>query len=292
MATDSTSVGSDLRELSAELITTLGGIVTSLLTVGLNLLSIHFMDRDVLSTSAWFVIPIGAMGGGMAAASGYYIAARITQTQPTRKVYWNMLLVGASTWALAKWLPYVTLRFEDGRAVSELVSFWEFINHSATSTKLTIGGSPTRALGSMGYVREVVQLLGFALGGRLMFGNLREVETCRHCRRYARAETLLKAVSAERFEAVLRGAGIDAPSYSEALQAAARPGAEVRITLVALRCPQCSRQWVRPAMTVITGPQQEPRTRKLGAHFVDADAMTALERQAAAKPSAGGAQAA
>src|SRR5262245_7576176 len=100
MASEPTSVGSDLKELSVEVITTVGGIITSLLTVGLNLLLIRWLDLDLLSVSVWLVVPMGAVCGGMLAASGYYFAARLTQTMPTRRVLWNMLLVGASTWAL------------------------------------------------------------------------------------------------------------------------------------------------------------------------------------------------
>jgi hypothetical protein len=284
MSSETTSVGSDLKELSVEVITTVGGIITSLLTVGLNLLLISWMDLDLLSVSVWLVVPVGAGGGGMLAASGYYFAARLTQTMPTQRVLWNMLLVGASTWALVKWIPYMTMTLEDGTAVSDVVSFWEFIKVTAASTELVMGHGRTSTgqLGSLGYAREVLQLIGFSFGGLAAYGWLTQVEACANCRRYAKTETLLKEKSPEALERMLQGAALSLPNLGDEVRAAAGRSVNVRLTLVACRCPMCAAEWIRPS--VITGSGQDIKTQALSARFLEPAQAAALRQHAAAPP--------
>jgi hypothetical protein len=287
MAPGNHSVGSDLRDLSVELLTTFGGLVTSLATVGLNYFLAQWLDFDFLSLSIGLIVPAGALSGGMAAASGYYVTARMTQTMPSRKVLWNMLAVGASTWALGQWIPYVTLKLDDGRALADLVPFWEYFKYSVQSTQLSFGtrGASHLAtageLGSLGYVREVLQLLGFTVGGLAVYGFLSNVEACQDCRRYAKTDTLLQAANTEDFDSLLRDAEISLPNLSVDAQAALGSHPLLGLTLWLCRCPRCAQEWVRPA--VVYRSVRETTTKKLAPYFVDPGAASALRTGVAAK---------
>jgi ABC-type Fe3+-siderophore transport system permease subunit len=84
-------------------------------------------DIDFLSISFWFVIPVGGLLGGMAAASGYYVAARATQTMPSRMLLLSMIAMGALTWVLSKWVPYTMLMTGDGTRAADHMPFWDYV---------------------------------------------------------------------------------------------------------------------------------------------------------------------
>jgi len=284
-----TPIVTDLRDLSVQLLTTIGGMVTSLATVGLNTLVAQQFHYDFLSLCFWFVLPAGACCGGMAAASGYYVTARLTQTMPSPRILWNMLAVGVSTWALVQWLPYATLSLEDGTRLADVMSFWDYFKVSVESTQLTLGSrfardlGTTGELGSLGYVREALQLFGFILGGFSVYIFLSDVEACQACRRYAKTETLLKGARAKDVDALLQKAEIAAPSASSvATQAYAVCGSKplMGINLMLCRCPGCSKQWLRPIALV--GAGREQTKKKLRHYPVEADAAALLRSGAAA----------
>src|SRR5713226_295940 len=118
--------GATESSTSAELLMTAGGIVTSVLVVAANLIVARLLDFNLLSLSFWFVVPVGALFGGFAAAGGYYLVARWTQTMPNRRLLFNMVVVGISTWALYHWLDYYTLVFSDGTRVRDVASFSQY----------------------------------------------------------------------------------------------------------------------------------------------------------------------
>jgi hypothetical protein len=266
----------DVRAISTELVITLGGIATSIATAGLNLLAQRYAGLDFFSFSFWLVIPWGAFLGGCAAASGYYATARLTQTMPSRTLLFNMVAISASTWLLAKWAAFVVLR-------PDVYNLWEYLRESAETTKLTISFRHTRLfttgeLGTLGYVSEGLQLLGFMAGGVGSYVLLRGTEVCVPCKRYAKTETLLDASQA-RFDRVLAEADIALPNLAEQSRAVRRGRPAKGMTLTLSRCPRCHQQWLRPAVTVRNYDDDGLTTTDLDSYPVDAETVTSLRAQ-------------
>jgi hypothetical protein len=245
---------------------TAGGIATSLLVVILNLLAARLVHFDLLSLSVWVIVPAGALIGGMGAAGGYYLVAKWTQTMPNRGLLFNMVAIGFSTWIMYQWLDYYTLSLEDGTRVRDIASFWEYFRVATEHMQLTISarsGAPTGALGTLGYAREALQLLGFSLGGLAIYMYLTDSEVCEKCRKYTRNRPLLDAASAESFDTVLNRAGVTMPGIADEASQALGNRALAGIDLLLLQCPACQAQWLRPRVVYRTGNDigRKPLTR-------------------------------
>jgi len=268
------AVRDDLRGLPAEALITVGGIVTTAAVVGVNLLGENYVGFNFLSLSFWFVIPAGAIIGGMGAASGYYATARITQTMPSRTLLINMIAVAVSAWFLSKWASYATLVLEDGTRVADLISFWQYFVISTESMQLSVGtrgrmAGSTGELGMLGYAREALQLVGFMVGGFASYAYLTDVEACESCKRYAKTETILNCVSPERFDDALEEADISLPNLGAVARIALGNRPLQGLSLVLARCPRCNQEWLRPALVTRSGDSFD--TTKLSRYNVDAE---------------------
>jgi hypothetical protein len=264
--------------LGPELLMTLGGFGTSLLVVFANLVIARSVGFDFLSLSFWFVIPAGAFLGGFAAASGYYFIARLTQIMPSRRLLFDMVVVGLSTWFLYSWLDYYTLVLDDGTRVRDLVSFWQYWVIATESTQLTIGraSSTTGELGNLGYVREALQAVAFMLGGFATYGHLTASEVCAKCRRYAKVRKLLDTDPPEVFDATLQQAGLSLPGLVNDATTVLGNRPLLGLDLNLLECPLCHDRWIRPALVTRAGDNTD--RLRLGAYVIDGNAAGRLEQ--------------
>ena len=267
-------LASDLRGLSAELLISLAGLVTSAAIVALNFLLRRSVEVDLLDLSVAVVLPAGAFIGGIAAASGYYLGARATHTLPSKRMLFEMLAITLSTWFLAEWLSYALLRFPNGVAVRDVVSFWEYFQVKTEHMQLSFeshGGSElarTRDLGLWGYGREAIQIGGYLCGGLVMWLGLRRLEACVPCGRYARTRKLLHRATSAVLEELLRRAEIVLPDLSERVRAAVGGRRLVGLNLSIAECPSCERRWVRPAAVVMSG--SHPMINPLSPYDIEA----------------------
>jgi hypothetical protein len=179
--------------LGAETTLTLGGFATSSLAALGNFLIARHAGIDVSSWMYWFVLPAGAGLVGAAAASGYYLASLWTQRPATPILAVNMLAVGLSTYALIQYLSYHALTFPDGTAVSDQVPFWTYYRFSIETTNLRMmrGGGTTGELGALGYGYEALRVVGFLLGGFVVYLYLKDKPYCDTCKRYFGKRRLL-----------------------------------------------------------------------------------------------------
>lgn len=265
----------DAGHVGKEALITLGGMLTTLAVVGVNYAIESAASFDFLSLSFWFVIPAGAVLGGWGAASGYYFTARLTHTMPSRTMLFNMIAIGIGAWVAYRWLGYATLTFDDGTAVSEAVSFSKYYRISTESMQLNVGtrgnvnAITTGELGKLGYLREMLQIAGFASGGFICSRMLESVESCTKCRRYAKETKLLEGVSGEALDLTLQQAQIDLPGLFDDLKRTVTGRGFHGVGLNAYRCTQCGDAWLRP--TVITGAQNSQQTELLGRYTVSPD---------------------
>ena len=245
--------------LSTEIITTIAGIVAAALMVTLNEVLQRSLDLDLLGLTYAFVIPAGAIIGGLGAAAGYYIAARLTSTLPSRRMLFEMLAIGVSTWMLMHWVEYATLRYPDGRLVRDSWPFWDYFRVRTEHLRLTMqnaGGRPTGAtseLGLLGYAHELVQVAGFLCGGFIMWAALKSEEACHSCSRYARSLKLLQRASSAVFDEFLRRAEVELPSFGERVRQKVGKLRLIGLNLSLSTCPSCRRSWLRPAVVVMQG---------------------------------------
>lgn len=133
----------------------------------------------------WFIVPIGALFAGFAAASGCYAAARLLNHQPTRVVLAGVLALSALTFFVVHYLDYYFTTIE-GQRVRDFVSFPAFLNISLTNMALCVHGCAGGGLdlGVVGYAVAGLQILGFFVGGAAVYLYLKSEKYCAACARY------------------------------------------------------------------------------------------------------------
>lgn len=273
------SVRGDLRGLSMELVTTLAGIVAAIGMVAVNIVAQRALDLDLLGLTYAFILPAGAILGGLGAAGGYYVAARITSTLPSRRMLFEMMAIGLSTWLLMHWVAYATMHFTDGALVRDAVSFTDYLQLRAEHLQLTIenaggtNGTTTPELGLLGYAHELVQIAGFLAGGLMMWTFLKRLEACTRCSRYAHTLPLLQRAPSAIFDKVLDRANVQLDGLAERIRGVSGAKRLVGLNLSIATCPSCHRSWVRPAAVVM----QENRAVALR---IDAYPLTAAQSAA------------
>lgn len=271
-----------MRGMSAEILTTLAGIATAVGMVALNVAIDRGIDLDLLGFTFAFVIPAGAFFGGLGAASGYYVAARATQTLPNRRILFEMLAIAFSTWMLMHWVEYATLQLSSGKLVRDVVPFWEFLQIRTEHLQLTIENAGGRAVGSptelglLGYAHELLQIAGFLLGGFVMFAALSSIEACAPCSRYAPSTQLLQRAPSTAFDDILARAGIALPSLAQHVTKAVGKHRLVGLNLHIATCPSCRRSWIMPAAVVMQG--SHPVVKRVPRYDIDATQAAELSR--------------
>jgi hypothetical protein len=176
--TRSTNTGQDL-------LVGLCGFVTSLVTAVILWWAERAFGFAFYSLMFWFIVPVGALVSGCAGASGYYAGARIFNHRPRPLLLLNVLLASVGTFFAIHYLAYITLETE-GEAISSYLSFAQYLDIGirSTSMKSIRWGGSTGGLGSLGYTVAILQILGFAVGGLVVYGCLVSVPYCERCSRY------------------------------------------------------------------------------------------------------------
>jgi hypothetical protein len=165
------------------------GLVTSLLTALIVALVERLTGHDLFTLAVWFVVPVGAIGTGMAAASGYYFGSLYFHTRPSVLLLLQMVIVAGFTQFMIYYLEYATLILDDGRRVSTLIPFTQYFTTSITSAHYRVGRalqSDAGEIGQVGYGLAVLQFVGFLLGGLGVFGILSSHPVCEGCKQYLR----------------------------------------------------------------------------------------------------------
>jgi hypothetical protein len=164
------------------------GAATSLLTALLLFGIERFFGFSFYTWIFWFVIPVGALFSGLVASTGYYCGARLFNHRPSRGLLLNILLVAVGCFFLIHYLGYYYLNV-DGIPLRTRVAFGSYLQmvleHTSLSFRVhaSVIGS-TGELGTWGYAYALLQILGFAVGGCVVYILLLEHPFCAHCERY------------------------------------------------------------------------------------------------------------
>jgi len=234
-------------------VTALGAITSFATGLVLWLLDV-FAGFSFYSISACFVIPAGAIISGGLGATGYYFGAKLFGRRPSPWLLLNMLVISVLTFFLIHGLSYTTLRFL-GDDRPELANFGTFLATSYTEADYQLKGRTVGKMGSWGYVEIVLEILGFALGGFIVYGWLLTQPYCQACQRYLSAkgkQTRHSADEAGFFQLAQEvAARVQGQRVQEAIdlhaafgEAQASKGAVVQSTLEVKQCGGCGLHWI------------------------------------------------
>jgi hypothetical protein len=234
------------------------GLITSLLTaVSLWGIERRF-DIAIYTWMYWFVIPVGAGLAGFAGASGYYVGSRLFNHRPSNLLLLNIILASLATFGLIHYLSYSTL-VVDGKQVSQYISFWRYLDLAIRSASMQFGFrtanlGETGAMGSFGYVPALLQVIGFAIGGFVVFGYLVSTPYCANCARYlsAKGKQVRYSVDADTMQENtahvlhLFGEGDAAAAIEHHRKFGMALGkAQFRSSIAVRACKKCGRHWIK-----------------------------------------------
>jgi hypothetical protein len=240
------------------------GLITSVLTAIAVLIVERLVGLNLFTLMIWLIVPAGALITGAAAASGYYFGSLYFHTRPGVVLLLQMVLIAGFTQWLIYYMGYLTLVLNDGRLVSDVIYFSDYLEVLLTKAQYRVGRAQTKTgeLGEAGYWIAVLQFVGFLIGGLACFGFLRDRPTCPTCRKYYRPLSSIEKQFSDRelfvsyYEDLFR-IPVDAPLFAEAIRAkpaktkAAKGTIHLRSAL--LGCPTCKQQVIEDKVQVCTG---------------------------------------
>lgn len=188
-----------MKKTSQDLLITLFGAITSLITA----IILAYIDRNMnfslYTLSVWAVIPVGAIGSGFVAASGYYLGSIFFHHKPSKLILLNMVAVSLGTYFLIHYFSYIYLEV-DGNKVSNFLSFWQYLDIDASHSTIHLTRSPSSGgfeLGNWGYLYAFIQILGFCVGGFSLYAYLVSRVFCENCSRYYHKEESMDRYSGD-----------------------------------------------------------------------------------------------
>lgn len=170
-----------------DMIVTAFGFVTSTGVAWLSWWMAANWDFAIYTWMFWFVVPAGAIACGFAAATGYWIGARLFNHRPSRGLLVNIVLVSLTTFFAIHHFHYTHDKV-GGVPVEKLMSFGDYLTAvTENMTYKSSGGSSSDGgmeLGKLGWGVAALQVIGFSIGGFIVYGVLTSVPYCDRCAKY------------------------------------------------------------------------------------------------------------
>lgn len=170
-----------------DLVVTGFGLVTSTAVAWLSWWMATNWDFALYSLMIWFVIPAGALVCGMAAAIGYWAGARLFNHRPSRGLLFNIVLVSITTFFAIHHFHYSHDKV-GGFPVSRQMSFGDYLvavtENMTYKSERDHGNDAGTQLGDLGWGVAALQILGFSVGGFLVYRMLQSVPYCERCAKY------------------------------------------------------------------------------------------------------------
>lgn len=173
-----------LKSLFEQIGLALFGLVTTALVVLANVLLRHLTGYNFASFSINF-IPVGAIGAGALAASGYYFGAVYTHNRANTSLLVLMTIVAGLAQIFIYWYDYATA---EGN-LKDIVSFSEYLSYVINHVHLQVVGRRVgyhdfRDVGGLGSILALTHFIGFLIGGVSIFALLRSKLVCSTCNLY------------------------------------------------------------------------------------------------------------
>lgn len=176
---------SSSRTLTEDLLVTAFGMASSAAVAYGSSYSARELDFPLYTFMVYFIIPGGAIACGFVAAIGYWAGSRVFHHRPTRLLLWNMVLISVGTFFSIHHLDYTHAWF-DGRPLSDVMSFPDYLTAVTEHMAYKVGRGAGEAmeLGHLGWGVAALQIIGFSLGGLIVYGMLASAPYCDRCSRY------------------------------------------------------------------------------------------------------------
>jgi hypothetical protein len=240
------------------------GLITSVLTALADVSIAKMTGIDVFTFSIWVVIPAGAIGVGLAAASGYYFGSLYFHKRADISLVVQMVLIAGLTQLLIYDLGYFTMVLDDGRRVHDFVAFDKYLDIKLTTAHYRIGrgtGTDTGEVGSLGYWIAALQFVGFLVGGLAVWALLRAKPVCSKCNLYLRPlfkkqKSFSNVEAAAPYYDVLFKHPVDGSEFAELIRsnAVAKVAKGVlQIKTALLGCIKCKAQLVDERVQIYNG---------------------------------------
>lgn len=207
------------------------------------------------------LIPVGALITGAAAASGYAFGGLFFHEKVSRTLLFQMMAIAAATQFTIYFLDYQMLMLEDGRHVSDLVAFNEYLMAVLTKSHYSLKGHDIGELGAFGYLVGAVQFIGFLAGGMGVYGYLAARPFCQSCNLYlqklgARQVHFSDPDEANNFYAGFLSEGVSSKAFATRLSADTKVRVKkgvIRIQTKLYGCPGCGAQRMVQTVEVFDG---------------------------------------
>lgn len=225
----------------------------------------HYGHTAIYTWMANFILPVGAVLCGLVAATGYWIGARLFNHRPSRSLLINIVLVSLGTYFSIHYLNY-TMSAVNGVTIDKLMSFSDYLvrvtEHMAY--KSSHGGEATE-LGKLGWGVAALQIIGFSIGGFVVYGSLVNVPYCDRCGKYlsqkqtqsrkSKDPAALKLAFNETTNLVQQGQPQQAIQAHAALSKAGVFGAKAISTIEIRKCPCCPLRRFKATLSERNGNQ-------------------------------------
>lgn len=158
-----------------------GGLFTSLCAATAILTIGYHTGFDFFTLMVWFIVPLGAIGTGCVAASGFYFGSIFFNHRPTTSILLKMVCVAAFTQFFIYYGDYILTSFDDGTPIRGEISFFDYIQFMLTASVYSISRSTEFELGYFGYLIAFIQFIGLMAGGLGVYGLLHAKPYCDRC---------------------------------------------------------------------------------------------------------------
>lgn len=177
-----------MSNILKDLAITLFGVLSSFIAVFILFLLEKYCDISIYALTLYYIIPIGAVGAGFIAASGYYVGALVLNHRPSYLLLVNMIILSVGTFFLT-YLVYYQLATYKGQPLSDFMSYSQYLAYILEHLYVKHMSSTTIAekreyLGQAGYFIGLVQIIGFAIGAVLVYQRLVLQAYCNNCSQY------------------------------------------------------------------------------------------------------------
>lgn len=226
------------------------GIAVALLVAIVETLIGHFTGYNIFGFSVYFVVPVGAIAIGAAAASGYFFACRKLQMRPGIFLVAQMIVVAAATNFLIYYFEYLAVTW--GYPVAfDMNIFSQYLTEYFTHQQYSIRTWSLGEVGYFGYLLAGRNFLGFLIGGAVIVFALRGEPKCPTCSLYYSTRVKRNRFFRAKQDALKYYAGLFALPLGgeEFVQRVSlgEPAMEleagtVRVETRVLHCPRCRQQ--------------------------------------------------
>jgi hypothetical protein len=166
------------------LLVLLAGVASSLTLGGMMALGEVLTGYYIYGFLLWAVVPVGALCAGMGGAAGCYYMALWTDYYPRFLFFVGVVALGVLTLVTTHYIVYSQTLIDQVR-LRDSISFEDYLTlasrHVAIKTRYSASAIELGEL-SKGYF--ALQIIGFIVGGMMIFVCLRDRSYCRPCRRY------------------------------------------------------------------------------------------------------------